>query len=77
MDNSMVDVTLHIDEELDVQTREALRDSLLHARGVMAADCTAAQPHLMIIEYDPDVIKATALLEIATRRGLHAELIGL
>jgi hypothetical protein len=31
----------------------------------------------MIIEYDPDVIKATALLEIAKRRGLHAELIGL
>lgn len=77
MNNTMVDVTLHIDEQLDVLTRESLRDSLLHARGVMAADCTAAQPHLMIVEYDPDVINAREFLAIAKARGLHAELVGL
>ena len=77
MDNKMVDVTLHIDEHMDAALRETLRDNLLHLRGVMAADSNKARPHLMIIEYDPDVIEAMTFLDVARQRGLHAELIGL
>ena len=77
MDNKMVDVTLHIDEEIDIAMRETLRENLLHLRGVMAADSHKARPHLMIIEYDPDVIEAIKFLDLVKQRGLHAELIGL
>lgn len=77
MSNKMVDVTLHIDEETDPPVREALRDSLLQTRGVMAADYQAATPHLMIIEYDPDAIASSEFIAIANQCGLHAELVGL
>jgi hypothetical protein len=43
----------------------------------MAADSQARRPHLMIVEYDPDVVGARAFLDVARQRGLHAELIGL
>lgn len=77
MEHDMVDVTLHIDEELDSDEREALRDSFLHTRGVVAADSNAAQPHLMIIEYDPNVTNSNTILAVTKHRGLHAELIGM
>lgn len=77
MKKNKVDITLHIDEELDVLAREALRDSFLHTQGVMAADCNAEHPHLMIIEYDPNVINSISILAITKHRGLHAELVGL
>lgn len=77
MNTKMVDVTLHIDEEIGTEAREALRDALLHARGVLAADYHAAKPHLVVIEYDPDVIESSEFVHIAQQSGLHAQLIGM
>jgi hypothetical protein len=77
MNSKMVDVTLHIDEEIDATMREVLRDNLLHMQGVMAADSHSRIPHLMIIEYDPDIIEAMEFLAVVKQRGLHAELIGM
>lgn len=77
METKMVDVTLHINEEIDARKREALRDSLLRTRGVLAADYQAARPHLVIIEYDPDVIESSEFVHIARQSGLHAQLIGM
>ena len=77
MDYKMVDVTLHIDEEIDSTEREELRENLLGMQGVMSADSRSRRPHLMIIEYDPDIIEASAFLDVAKQRGLHAELIGM
>ena len=77
MSNNMVDVTIHIDEETNRDEREGLRDSFLAMNGVMAADYTDAQPHLMIVEYDPDVINSSALLQTVSDRGLHGQMLGL
>jgi len=77
MDNKMVDIMLHIDEEIDSQEREILRDTLLHTDGVMAADTHDTRPHLLIIEYNPDVIGSSEFIHIAQRSGLHAQLIGM
>jgi hypothetical protein len=77
MTESMVDITLHIDEETSHEDREKLRDKLLGMDGVMAAASHDEKPHLMIIEYDPDVINSSAFIKIAQDSGLHAELIGL
>ncbi len=77
MDIKMTDVTIHIDENTNKDELESLRDSLLVLDGVMAADYHNTKPHLMIVEYNPDVINSTEFLSAAKTKGLHAELIGL
>ncbi len=77
METNMVDITLHIDEETSQEDREGLRDTYLQLNGVMAADYKNEKPHLMIIEYNPDVISSSDLLKVTKEKGLHAELIGL
>jgi hypothetical protein len=77
MSEKMTDVTMHIDEETSHQKREELRDHMLQRDGVMAADFRDETPHLMIIGYDPDIIKSTEFLDIAKSSGLHAKLFGL
>ena len=77
MDTKMVDVTIHIDEQTTRSEREALRDKLLNQNGVLAADFNKNKPHLIIVEYDPDVIAASKLLNIVEQLELHGELVGL
>ncbi len=73
----MVDVTLHLDENLTHNDRETLRDRILAYKGVEAADYTDATPHLMIIEYNPAVADSSEFISLAKEQGVHAELIGL
>jgi len=77
MSEKMADVTMHIDEETSHEKREELRDHLLQRDGVLAAAYRDEKPHLMVIGYDPDIVKSTELLDIAKSSGLHAELFGL
>ena len=76
MDIKMSDVTLHIDESISHDEREKFRDVLLEMDGVMAADCHDKTPHLMLIEYNPDVVDSIEFVRSAKRRGMHAELVG-
>nr|WP_197703250.1 hypothetical protein [Sulfurifustis variabilis] len=68
---------LHIDENITHNDREELRDRVLAREGVMAAAYHDDKPHLLVVEYDPDVVSARAILEIVKGIGVHAELIGL
>ncbi|MES0327387.1 MAG: ATP-binding protein [Gammaproteobacteria bacterium] len=77
MSNKMVDITLHIDEETTHRDREGFRDVLFAMPGVMGASYHDEQPHLMIIEYDPDVIVPKEFIVTAEQHGLHTELIGM
>lgn len=77
MSNQMVDVTLHIDENTSHNDKEQLRDKILVKDGVMAAAYHDDKPHLMIIEYDPQIINSSGFVKIAQESGLHAEIIGL
>lgn len=76
MSDIMVDVTLHLDEETTHDQREEFRDTLLALDGVMAAACHEEKPHLMLIEYDPDLINSIEFVNAAKKSGFHAELIG-
>ncbi|MGB5440740.1 MAG: ATP-binding protein [Gammaproteobacteria bacterium] len=76
MDTRIAEVTLHIDEETSHDTREKFRDVLLERDGVIAAAGQDERPHLMLIEYKPDVIDSTEFVNAAKEHGLHAELIG-
>lgn len=77
METKMTDVTIHIDEDTTHEQRESLRNNLLIMKGIMAADYHDEKPHLMIVEYDPDTINSTEFVNIASKNGLHAQLVGL
>jgi hypothetical protein len=77
MTDKMVDVILHLDENTTHGDRENIRDSLLDLDGVYSADCHDEKPHLIIVEYNPDIINSSELLRVTQDRGLHAELVGL
>jgi len=77
MSTTMLDVTLHIDENTSHDERENLRDAFLGKKGVMSADCRDDRPHLMIVGFDPEDITTAELLATAQHRGYHAELIAM
>ena len=77
MSEKMTDVTMHIDEDTSHEQREALRDHLLQQDGVLAAAYHDEKPHLVVIEYDPELVNSSDFVEIAKGSGLHAQLIGL
>ena len=76
MNTRHAEVTFHIDEETSHDERERFRDVLLAMDGVMAASYHDEKPHLMLIEYNPEVIKSIEFVDAAKKQGLHAELIG-
>jgi hypothetical protein len=76
MGTKWAEVTLHIDEETTHDQRENFRDRLLGRDGVITASCHDERPHLMLIEYDPEIINSREFLAEANNTGLHAELIG-
>lgn len=77
MGTKMVDVMVHIDEDITHNERESLRDKVLARDGVMAASCHDKTPHLLMVEYDPDVLSSKAILDTVETAGVHAELVGL
>ena len=77
MGAKLAEVTLHIDEDTSHDERESFRDVLLAMDGIMAAAYHDEKPHLMLIEYNPDVINSIEFVNAAKKHGLHAELAGL
>jgi hypothetical protein len=76
MDTKLAEVTFHIDEGTSHDERENFRDVLLAMDGVMAAAYQDERPHLMLIEYNPDLVNSSEFVNAARQHGLHAELIG-
>ena len=71
------DVVIHIDEDL---TDDAIRDlevDLSQIDGVYSACVNERARHLMLVDYDPDGVRAGMLLDEVQAHGVHAELIGL
>lgn len=71
------DVMLHVDESLDEQARERVKDSLRDMTGIASVRSTEHTPHLFVVEYDPTTVKSSDILHRVTGAGLHAELVGL
>ena len=79
MDIHLADVTLHVDEELNQEARDALEDALRQRDGVVSVhfNTNAAHPHLAIIEFNPEKVSSRDLLSILQYQGYHGELVGL
>ena len=77
MDIQLVDVTLHIDENLDAQDRTRIEGNLRSINGVVSVHNPDERPHLVVVEYNPEATSSQAVLNCVTAEGVHAELIGL
>jgi hypothetical protein len=76
MSKYTADILFHIDEKLDEQKVHQVEYDMAFQKGVRTACVNCSNPHLMLVDYDPMVVKARALLGALTSRGLHAEMVG-
>lgn len=71
------DVVIHLDEELDDEHIHKLEKELGQRDGVYSACVHEDKRHLMLVDYDPDDVHSSELLQHVRQSGIHAELIGL
>lgn len=76
-DIKLVDVTIHIDKETDKETRSRIDDGLRLIDGVVSVHMPDQEPHLIIVEYNPDKTDSAHLLAMVEEFADKAELIGL
>lgn len=74
---SLIDVTVHVDESVDKDTRAKLESDLRSQDGVVGVHSSEQTPHLMIVTYNPDHATSKQILKTVLSEHLHAELIGL
>ena len=74
---NMVDVLVHVDEDLDQKARQELDESVRALKGVFSVHIPNNRHHLMIVAYNPDWTSSRAILFAVVNQGLHAELVGL
>ena len=76
-DIKLVDVTIHIDKETDADTREKIDAALRTLPGVVSVHMPNEEPHLLVVEYNPDDTTSTHMLTMVRELAGHAEMIGL
>jgi len=77
MDISLSDVMIHIDETLPIERRGKVEEQLRAVDGVVSVHNPADKPHLMLVQYRPDLANSQSLLARVRGEGVHAELVGL
>lgn len=69
-------LVMHIDNDLDVARRRELEDTIRLTQGVSSAQFNERRPHLMVVEYDPQLISYHQIMREVACRNLHAERVG-
>ena len=72
----VADVTLHVDEVLEKETRAKLEKDLHSLEGVTGVRSSNKTPHLIVVSYDARHLKSKDILRCVLGDRLHAELIG-
>jgi len=72
----MSNVTIHIDENLDISAFHDVEHNIEALAGVNTVVGTDKHPHLMIVDYDYQEISSQHILGALVGQGYHAELIG-
>lgn len=72
----MSNVTVHVDENLDVSTFHKVEHNIEALHGVNTVQGTDKHPHLMVVDYDYKEITSQNILGTLVGQGYHAELIG-
>lgn len=76
-DIKLTDVTIHVDKETDADTREKVEAALRHLQGTVSVHMPDEKPHLIMVEYNPDVTTSAHMLTTVRELAGHAEMIGL
>jgi hypothetical protein len=77
MDIQLADVTIHVDENLGPEQRAGVESKLRAIDGVVSVHNADRTPHLVVVEYNPQKVQSSALLDAVKSEEVHAELIGL
>lgn len=73
----LADVTIHIDKEIHTDTHGKEEAALRDLPGVVSVHMPGEEPHLLVVEYNPDVTTSTHMLTTVRDLAGHAEMIGL
>lgn len=73
---NIADVTIHVDQSLDIERRSRIVETLKEQAGVSDVISKDDRPHLLIVRYDPAVLSSKSILQVVLDSGVHAELIG-
>ena len=71
------DVVIHIHADLEDSVIHDIEHDIGCMAGVYSACVSDRARHLLLVDYDPEDIRAQDLLHCVQDRGVHAELIGL
>ena len=74
---TLTDITIHIDKDTDTATRNKVESGLRTIRGVISVHMPSDKPHLVVVEYNPDVTSSSHILAMVKELAGHAEMIGL
>ncbi len=73
----LTDVTIHVDENMDKDTRTKLENDLRSQEGIVSVHFSEKTPHLIVVTYDPAHARSKDALKVVLGDHLHGELIGL
>ena len=73
----LVDVTVHVDENLDASQRSEVDTAIRALDGVVSVHNPDDRSHLYVVEYNPAKTSSAAILASVQDCNIHAELVGL
>jgi hypothetical protein len=76
MINFDANAVVHINESLSADQIHQIEKDLAEIRGVVSACAHVKTPHLLVVDYDPQLLDSRVLLRHFENNGLHAALIG-
>ena len=77
MTNTLNEVVVHINENINQTDLEDLEQVMRRDQGVISVGHQSTRKHLIVVVYDSTVTRACNLLHTFQDRGLHAQLIGM
>lgn len=73
----LTDITIHVDREADADTRGKVEAALRQLNGTVSVQMPSKTPHLIVVEYNPDITTSAHMLTTVRELAGHAEMIGL
>lgn len=77
MGEDVVDVTVHIDEELGHARLQEIAEGVRALAGIASASFHDDKPHFLIVKYDPNRTDSASIHRALTAQGVHTELLGI
>ena len=72
----ITDMVMHVDNNLEEQSRRNVEKTLTGQRGVIHAHFNERRPHLMLVSYDTERTSSFEILDGMSGQSLCAERIG-